>query len=232
MEESDLVPVGTFYNKRVFMKTELLKVDPSIVGGSQIEVVEYSIRNYRLHQVVEQMSRLFIFCVECDSNNTLSKVTPRDARRIMSQWSIIKSELDFSLDHNDYPRGSHEYAYIICLIDQKEIQKIRNVKMKRIVSEMFNTARVILSVDSAQTQGSIASDDAADIKEMFHLVDNCLARWIGSGMSFDDVGIQSPAYEEIGEVVPDVDGDYAQILEPSKAMPAPKLPDVADTATV
>lgn len=211
------------------MITELKKVDPVITGGRSIDVVDYNVRNYRLHQVLEQMSRLFLFCLECDSNNTNSKAKPRDVRGIVNQWKIVKEEMAFSMDHNDFPNGSHEYAFKVLMLDQKEIQKIRNVKIKRIVSEMFNTARVILSVDSANTQGFIAAEDATDIVQMFTLVDDCLARWIGSGSDLDDTGLMAPAYEILGAVVPDVDLDYAEILEPSKNMPAPKLPDTPDT---
>lgn len=211
------------------MKTELNEVDAQIIGGAKIDVVKYAIRNYRLHQVLEQCSRLFLFCLECDSNNTNSKVTPRDSRKVLAQWQILKDEFAFSMAHNDYPTGSHEYAYCVYLLDQKEIQRVRNVKMKRIVSEMFNACRVILSCDSAKTQGSIAVEDALDVQEMFKVVDDCLARWIGDGANHDSVGITPPAYENLGEVVPlDVDGDYAQIMEPSKGSPLPKLPDTGD----
>ncbi len=210
------------------MITELKKVDAEIVGGRQIDVVDYRVRNYRLHQVLEQMSRLFLFCLECDSNNTNSKAKPRDVRGIVQQWKIVKDEMAFSIAHNDFPTGSHEYAFQVVLLDQKEIQKIRNVKMKRIVSEMFNTARVILSVDSANTQGYIAAEDATDIMQMFTLVDDVLARWIGEGKDSSDTGLIAPAYEILGELRPDVDSDFAQILEPSSGMPMPKLPDVPD----
>jgi len=210
------------------MITELNKVDAAIIGGKKVDVVEYNIRNYRLHQVIEQMSRLFLFCLECDSNNTSSKARPRDVRGIVAQWQIVKDELEFSMAHNDYPTGSHEYAFKIALIDQKEIQKVRNVKIKRIVSEMFNCARVIVSVDSANSQGFIAREDAADIGQMFKLVDDCLSRWIGTGADVDDTGLEAPAYEVLGQVVPDVDGDFAQILEPSSGLPLPKLPDTPD----
>jgi len=210
------------------MITELNKVSADIVGGKKIDVVEYNMKNYRLHQVLEQMSRMFLFCLECDSNNTNSKAKPRDVRGIVAQWAIVKDEMSFSMAHNDFPNGSHEYAFKVNMLDQHEIQKVRNVKMKRIISEMFNTARVILSVDSANTQGFIAEEDAADIMQMFTLVDDCLARWIGGGKDTTDTGLMAPAYEILGQVVPDVDGDYAQILEPSSAMPASKLPDTPD----
>jgi hypothetical protein len=210
------------------MITELQKVSAEVAGGAKIDVVEYNIANYRLHQVLEQMSRLFLFCLECDSNNTSSKARPRDVRRIISQWQIVKDEFEFSVAHNDYPSGKYEHAFKILLIDQKEIQKIRNVKMKRIISEMFGTAQVMLSVDSAQTQGFIAADDAIDIRQSFVLVDDCLSRWIGTGVDADNVGLIAPAYEELGVVQPDVDADFASTNEPSKLTPPAMLPDTKD----
>lgn len=211
------------------MITELVTVDPMIVGGRKINVVEYNIQNYRLHQVCEQLARLFLFLLECDSNNTSSKVKPRDVRGIIRQWTIAKEELDFSMSHNDLPDGVYEYGFKILLPDQKEIQKIRNVKIKRIYSEMFNCVRQMLSVDSAKTQGYIASEDHADIREMMLCVDDCLTRWIGDGSDTSNTGLVAPAYEELGVISPDVDADYASIREPSADMPISKLPDVADT---
>jgi hypothetical protein len=209
------------------MITELRKVDPEITGGVQVEVVDYRIRNYRLHNSLEQVSRLLLFCLECDSNNTSSKNLPSDTRKILSQWDIVKSEFEFGMEHNDVPTGSHEYAYSVVLPSGKEIQKIRNVKMKRVVTEIFNTARVMLSLDSANSQGYVAPEDADDIRTMFAVSDACFVRWIGSGE--EDLGLNAPAYEKLGEILPDVDSDYSQILEPSRAMPKPKLDDVVDT---
>jgi hypothetical protein len=211
------------------MRTELIKVDPEIVGGAKIRVVEYNINNYRLHQVLEQVARLLPFCLECDSNNTASKARPRDVRKIIAQWQIVKDEFSFSMAHNDYPNGQYEQAFKVCIIDQKEIQAIRNVKMKRVVSEIFNIVQVMLSVDSAKTQGFIAAEDASDITLGFTLVDDCIARWLGNGADAENVGVFAPAYEELGEMVPDVDLDYSLTLEPSKMMPNPALADVLDT---
>lgn len=213
------------------MISELVTVDPVVIGGRKINVVEYNIQNYRLHQVLEQLARLFLFLLECDSNNTSSKMKPRDARGILRQWAIAKEELDFSMAHNDLPDGIYEYGFKILLPEGKEIQRIRNVKIKRIYSEMFNCVRQILSVDSAKTQGYIAAEDHAEIMEMMTCVDDCLARWIGNGTDAANTGIVAPAYEELGVIYPDVDSDYASIREPSADAPAPKLADAADTVT-
>jgi len=211
------------------MITNLNKVDPQIVAGRSVNVVDYSLQNYRLHQVLEQMARLFLFLLECDSNNTSSKMRPRDARRVLQQWKIAKDELEFSMQHNDLPDGVYEYGFTVALPEGKEVQKIRNVKIKRIYAEMFNCARQILSVDSAKTQSFIAKEDYEDIMLMFKVCDKTLERWIGTGADADSVGLTAPAYEELGVLSPDVDSDYAQIREPSPDAPPPKLGDVQDT---
>lgn len=209
------------------MITNLKKVDPEIEPGRVIEVVDYRVRNYRLHSVLEQLGRLLLFSLECDSNNTSSKNLPSDTREILSQWKIVKDEFDFSLAHNDFPHGIYEYAYTICLPTGKEIQKIRNVKIKRVFTEVFNSARVLLSIDSANSQGYIAAEDASKVKVIFGCVDDVMLRWIGAGDE-GDLGLVAPAYETLGVLVPDVDSDYATILEPSANMPKPKLDDVPD----
>jgi hypothetical protein len=212
------------------MISELEIVSPAIVAGRKIRVTEYNVRNYRLHQVLEQLARLFLFLLECDSNNTNSKVKPRDVRAIRSQWTIAQDELAFSMAHNDLPSGSYEQAYKLLVVDPLEIQRVRNVKVKRVLSEMFATVKVCLGVDSASTQGFIAQNDYEDIVDLFRCVDDCLNRWIGAGSDALDTGIVVPAYECVGEVSPDVDIDYASTMEPSPDSPLPPLPDVPDTA--
>lgn len=209
------------------MITELKEVDAQIVPGRKVEVVKYAVRNYRLHQALEQIARLNLFCLECDSNNTASKNLPSDTRGILDQWKIVKDEFEFGMEYNDVPTGSHEYAYEIYLPSGVEIQRVRNVKMKRVITEIFNTARVMLSLDSANSQGFVALNDATDIRKMFEVTDACFARWIGEG-SVESLGLTAPAYEKLGQILPDVDGSYAQVLEPSSSMPRPKLPDVPD----
>lgn len=210
------------------MITELNIVDPQIVPGNKINVVEFNVRNLRLHKIVQALSRCLLFCIECDSNNTSSKARPRDVRAIRAQFDIANSEIEFAENHNDFPQASHEFALKIYLIDQKEIQRIRNVKLNNIVSEIYNTCHVMLSLDSANTQGYISVEDFSDIKAMMQLCNDAMDRWVGRGADAADTGLVAPAYEILGELRPDVDGDYCQMLEPSSGTPMPKLPDVPD----
>lgn len=210
------------------MITNLREVDAQIEAGREIEVVKYNTRNYRNHLVLEQLSRLLAFMLECDSNNTSSKNLPSDTRDIRDQFKIVKDEFEFGMQNNDAPTGSHEYAYHILLPSGKEIQRIRNVKIKRVLVELFNLCRVVLSVDSSNSQGYVSVGDANKIRAVFDICDKCMDRWIGDGSDDANLGLEAPAYEKLGQMIPDVDGDYAQLLEPSLDLPKPKLPDVPD----
>lgn len=213
------------------MQTELNNVEPQIVGGRKIDTWDYRVRNFRLHTVLEQASRLFLFLLECDSNNTNSKAIPSDVREIRAQFELMTSEFDFSTmeEHNDGVQASHENAYLIKIIDTKEIARVRNVKMKRIVTELFRSVQVITSVDSANTQAYIDPTDQARVRRTFATVLAAMDRWIGKGEGPADTGVYAPDFGILGEVIPDVDGDWAQTLEPSKSMPQPSLPDSPDT---
>jgi hypothetical protein len=210
------------------MRTNIRLKDPEIIPGVEIGCVAYNVRNYRMRDTLEMSARLMLFLVECDSNNTSAIAIPSDSRDILDTWQAVKEEFDFAIAYNDFPKGSHEYAYQIALLEGKEIQKIRNVPLKTVAAEIFNALRVMLSVDSANTQGYLSAKDQEKIKRMFEIVDAKMLRWLGDG-SLQLTGRNVPAFEEIGEIVPDVDADYAAILEPSRSMPKPKLPDVQDT---
>lgn len=214
------------------MITELEVVDPKIIGGRKLTVYDTNIRNERLHKVLEQVQNLLVFCVECQSNNTFSKAVPSDIRRIRKQWDIVKSELEFAAKFNDYPTASHELAFKIYLLDQKEVQRVKNAKIKSVVAEIWGVCHFILSIDCANTAGFLDADDYQEILRRIELCDAVMDRWVGKGADMQDTGISIPSFTEIGQMSPDVDGgDYCVILEPSADKPAAKFPDVADTAS-
>lgn len=213
------------------MITNLYERSPDVIGGHEIDVVQNNIRNQAIHASLEQMARLQIFLLECDSNNTNSKMKPSDIRGVRAQWDICKQEFEFGFadENNDLPMGAYEYAYQIYTIHQKEIARIRNVKVKKIATVMWNTMNFLLSVDSANTQGYVAEEDADAILQRFAYVDRVMDEWIGNGTDFSDTGRRAPAYEILGRVQPDVDSDFARMLEPSKKLPDPRIPDVPDS---
>lgn len=207
------------------MQTEIKNVDPEIIGGKIVECIEYNVRNVRLHNVLEQISRMLIAAVESDSNNSNALASPREVADFWAQWAIVKSEYAFAKENNDLPTGSHEYAFKISLLSGKTIQQIRNVKIKRFVVEAFNATRVMLSVDAANMQSFIDVAGFTKIDLVVEVVEKVMKTWLGEN---GKEGIYAPSYELLGEVKPDVDSDYASIVEPSSAMPKPKLADVAD----
>ena len=211
------------------MKTELVVIDPMIKGGAQIETNELNVANLRLQKVAVQIMRLLCFCLECDSANSNAQARPRDVRNIRSQFNIVKNELEFAYSHNDFPAASHESNYKVQLIDQKEIQRIRNVKLYSIVTELYNLTHVMLSCDSAALQGFISETDYTDITQLITLVDDAMDYWVGNGADATDCGIKAPAYEILGELTPTPSLAYAQMNEPSKDGPAPVFADTADT---
>lgn len=212
------------------MQTELLEKSPDIVGGHKVDVVQNNIRNPRLHRVLEQMTRLCIYLLECDSNNTSSKAKPSDVRYVRAQWGIVKDEFAFSTaeENNDLPAGAYEQAYKVFTIHQKEVQRVVNVKVRAVLEEIWDTMELMLSVDSAATQGFTASEDIEAISKRLAFVDRVMDRWIGDGKDLMSTGIIAPAYEILGTIVPSINSDWAEKLEPSKRYPASRLADTPD----
>jgi hypothetical protein len=211
------------------MITELNEVEPEVVPGAQIDVVRYRIRNFRLHGMMENLSRLLVSIIEIQSNDTSATVVPSDVRDIMSQYNIIKGDLDFAIEVNDAPVGSYQHAFVTLFLHQKEVQRVRNIKVKSVVKDLWMLGMVILGCDSAKSQNFVSNADAAKIQRALEVCAKSLARWIGSGENAESLGIEAPAFETSGTLMPDVDADFAEKLEPSKTIPKPMLDDVPDT---
>ncbi len=210
------------------MITELNVIAPEIVAGAKIDVVEHRIRNFRLHGLLENLSRLLIAVLEVQSNDSSSTVVPSDVRDIQSQFGIIVEDLEFAILVNDAPIGSYQHAFVVAIIDQKEVQRIRNIKVKNVVKDLWMLGMVVLGSDSAKTQNFISPNDQAKVKRALEVCSLSMKRWIGTGENEDSLGIFAPAFEQTGVVTPDVDSNFAVKLEPSKHIPKPQLDDVAD----
>jgi hypothetical protein len=181
--------------------------------------------------LMENLSRLLIAVVELQSNDTSSTIVPSDARDILAQFNICKEDLAFAVDVNDAPVGSYQHAFVTLFLNQKEVQRIRNIKIKSVVKDLWMFGMVVLGCDSAKTQNYVSKSDNEKITRAIEVASKSLARWIGTGEA-DSLGVDAPAFESLGELLPDVDADFAQKLEPSKTIPASMLDDVPDTAVV
>lgn len=206
------------------MKTELNIVDPQIVDDKKIDVNDNNIRNRRIHACVEAMSRLCLFILKCDSNNTSGTVKPSDAAKIRAAWDIVKDEVDFNSQeaNNDLPGSDYEFAHMISTVDQKEIRRMNNPKTQNVVAEVAKCIEHCLSVDSARTQGYTTPEDVATIKQWLDFIDRVMDRWIGKGQNMTDTGMTLPSFPGLGKIEPSLDGDWAQKLEHSKDLPKPQ----------
>ena len=206
------------------MITTLKEVDPQIVDDKEIEVVSNNIRNPRLHRCLEQMSKLCLYVLKCDSNNTNGTVKPSDSAKIRAAWDVVKDEVKFNTqeENNDLPGSDYEFAYMIYTPDQKEIRRINNTKTQNVVAEICTCIEHCLSVDSARTQGYTKPEDVATIQQRLDFVDRVMDRWIGKGTSMTDTGLSMPSYPGLGKIQPDIDGDWATKLEHSKELPMPQ----------
>lgn len=210
------------------MKTELVVMQPAITPGKKIEVLEHNVRNFRIHLALQHMSMLLLSMVENDSGNMTGNVIPSNVRDTWAQFNLILSELEFAKTHNDPPLADHESAYKILILKGSEIQKISNVKQKRVAMELVLAAEIMMSVDSANAQGNISEKDFSILERQLSTVRDAMTIWLGTGKDNADTGNEVPAFKHLGEIIPSVDMDYAEIVEPSKDLPLPHLPDVPD----
>lgn len=210
------------------MITNLNEVDPDVVPGAQIDVVRYRIRNFRLHGLMESLSRLLIAIIELQSNDSSSTVVPSDVRDILTQYGICKADLEFAIEVNDAPVGSYQHAFVCLFLSQKEVQRIRNIKIKSVVKDLWMLGMVVLGCDSSKLQNFVSVHDSSKIKRALEVCEKSLNRWVGTGENAESLGVTAPAFETSGELLPDVDADWAEKLEPSKTIPKSMLDDVPD----
>jgi hypothetical protein len=209
------------------MITELAVEPMPIAGGRKIKVNEYNIRQFRLHHVLTQISRLMLSNLEGTSNDTAARVSGHDVSDFVAQWAICKDRLVFAFENRESFGGSHDIARKILLPTYNELAGVRNVKLQAVLDEIMNACQVILSVDSAGFQMDLDKVDYDKIQASFDVVDKVIAYWLGSPGD-EERGVFAPAYERTGILAPDVDMNAADVLEPSADMRKAKLPDSPD----
>lgn len=203
------------------MKTTLTKVDPQIVDDKDIEVTENNIRNARLHRCLVSMSKLLLFVIKCDSNNTSGTVKPSDSIKIRQAWNVVREDFAFHTapENDDLPTGDYEFSYQVLVPHPREIQRMTNQKTQEVVAEISSCLEHCLGVDSANTQGHTSPADAAMITKWLDFVERAMDRYIGEGKDINDTGIKVPMYTGLGTIEPSVNASWAQKLEHSKEAP-------------
>lgn len=210
------------------MKTELNIKEHSTEAGQKVDVLEYAVRNFRIHLMLKHASKMLIGLLENQSGNMQATLVPRNVRQQWLALSLIKQEISFAKAHNDPAEMSHERAYKVYLMDPNQLMQMQNEKQQRVAMELEHFAQVALSVDSASSQGNISDNDFAEIEDQLATVEDAMNIWLGKGADNSDTGLDVPFYKHVGEIVPAVDADYAAVIEPSIKKPRPNIPDVQD----
>lgn len=216
------------------MKTEIISETPIATGGRAILTERIDIRSARLHNLMEEMTYMNIFLIESDSNETQTLVDPADVLRLRDQWKHILWEFDFETkeENNSLPRGSHQLAFKIEIVQSKQIRQIQNKKCRKVASAVWQTQMMIAGTQTSKLQGFVDPETQKTIRKMFDYVDRVLEAWMGGGTSPADTGVVMPEFPEIGEVIPPVNAEFVERLEPSSASARPAIPDYPDTPPV
>jgi len=216
------------------MVTELIVKEASIIGGRQIATDMYKSKNQTLHLCALPLSKLLIFCLECDSNNTTRTTVPRDSRIVNAQMGAFKEELDFSKEVIDQPTGKLEKEYKILIPTEIEMKRFSNAKFERVALAIHNLLTVMMSVDSGGAKNFVEMTDHEEVERSYVVCMKVIKKWIGTGQPGKDVGtwdtgMDIPPMVEIGRLKPDLDLDAAQLFEPSAGVGDLHLPDAPDT---
>ena len=217
------------------MKTELIVSDPQPVAGEQIKVHRYSVRNFRLHKMLQTIARTLLFLLEADSNNSSATHSARDSRNLQVSLANVRAEWERAKKFRDSPSGSLEKEYEIYIADPAEIQRMNNMKSQCVAQELYNLSTIISFNDSSKMQHWVGESASRDIEEALSVAEEVILETVGDGSEGADTitgfntGQEAPDFSILGTLDPDVDGDRAGLAEPSTGeVNPPVVPDVPD----
>lgn len=219
------------------METELTISEPPVVPGKKIKAYRYKLAAFRLHKMLEQVSRMQIALIECDSNNTSSEVTARDSRNFIIALASIRREWEFAIKHKDAPVGTREYIYQIALVEPGTVQRMKNQKLKSVALELQNFGHVCLGSQAADTQVWVGNPSETDLGKALGIVEEVANAELGTGKETDDstedkpvfdTGALVPDYSYVGELKPPPHEEAVIMREPSSDAQPPNIPDVPD----
>jgi len=219
------------------MKTELEVSNPQPTAGQKIRVHRYNIRNFRLHKMLQTISRTMLFLLEADSNNASATHTARDSRNIQTALANVRSEWDRAKMYRDSPSGALEREYSILLPEPSEVQRMNNQKSQCVAQELYNLSTVIAFSDSGKLQQWVGEGASRDIETALSIAEQVILETVGDGQVGDslvgfNVGAEAADFSILGSIAPDVDEDRAGLAEPSAGEVEPSVvPDTPDIAS-
>jgi hypothetical protein len=214
-----------------------LKVDqPQPIAGMEISVNQFNIKHFRLHKMLTEVSRMILFLLESDTNNSSAQVVARDARTINLGFKGIEKEWGFAKTHRNAPLGTLENSYAILLPKPSEVQRMKNRPAQCAAQELLNMANIMIFNDSASQQQWVGEGPARDIDDAILTAKTIVLSELGSGepdtahATGFAVGDEHPDYSRLGTLAPDVDLDKVTMAEPRVGAVQPST--VQDTLDV
>ena len=73
------------------MKTELNIANAQVLPGRKINMIAYNVANHNVHNILKPVSRLLIWMLEADTNNTTRTVDPLEVQNVWLALEYINS---------------------------------------------------------------------------------------------------------------------------------------------
>lgn len=210
------------------MHTTPLEAQPTeTVAGRPLQTSEVTINNYRLSNYIRSLTTVQMFCVQCDSNNTLTSITPSDALEINQGLAVSKEDLDYAMQLNPTGRtSSPEVTYTLHVVEEDESVSLTNRKLQRVVTEIMHHIKNVLGLDSVQHANYVNEYDAKQLKSWHQQAITYIQGIIGDGQSS---GLFFPTMAHLGRTVPDLDNNSVVTTEANPEAPVNGYPDVVYT---
>lgn len=216
------------------MTTELDLQSQVVIGGEKIAVHKWQLANQHLQQVCHVLSRLQMAILEMDSNNTTGQMIWADSEAINVDWKRALLEWDIAKKYRHLePAAQEKILSVLAITDNEQLRTV-NVKCRRVISAISTMLQKIIFSDSAKLQYGIGDRDVKKFEAHMAYVAELIATYVGDG-SQENTGIDVPAHEHLGNVIPPINLHEAQVREPSPSaasIPSPDSPDTASTVPV
>jgi hypothetical protein len=210
------------------MITELSLQEQVIIGGEKIAVHKWQLNNQHLQQFCAVISRLQMAILEMDSNNSTGQMIVADSEAINQDWLRAKLEWDLAKKYRHLAPAAQEKMLTVLAITDNEQLRTVNVKCRRVITALSTLMQKVLFSDSSKLQYGIGDRDISRFEEHMGYVQELLLTYVGDGTPANS-GLEVPAHEHLGMVVPPINLHEAQIREPSPNSVLIPGKDVADT---
>jgi hypothetical protein len=215
------------------MITNIRVVDPTPNPGMEITAEPFSMKNFRMHKMVSELSRQLMSILESDSNNSSAQVVPAEIREIWYTIAAVEAEFGYLKTYRDDPTGILEQQYSILLPVHSEVMRMKNRPLQCVAQEMLRFANIVVFNDSSQQQNNLGLGPQEQIEQALSTMKTIIADTIGDGSKKEDgsynVGRRFADVSRLGTLAPDIDLNKVTRSEPRVgAVVPPNVPDAPD----